>query len=482
MSVSDYIPVIGLEIHSELLTNSKVFCTCSAEFGGERNTRCCPVCSGMPGTLPVINQTAVEYAVKAGYALNCEINKFSVFDRKNYFYPDLPKAYQISQMPLPLCINGNVPIEYEENGEKKQKTIRINRIHLEEDAGKLIHDDLNGVSLCDYNRCGVPLIEIVTEPDMSSPEEARTLVETIALLLQYTGVSDCKMEQGSIRADVNVSLMKKGDTEFGTRAEIKNVNSLKSIYRTIEFEIKRQAQILDRGGKIVQETRRFDANRGETKSMRTKEDAHDYKYFPDPDILQVNFYDEDLERIKNSLPEMPKDRLAKYIGFGIPEKEARVIVNTKKISDLFEEALRSYNNPKSLVNFINGEIMRRMNLGEIDIDKPMFTAADVAKLVEMSDTDKVTKNDAKEIFREMAEKGGDPEAIAKREGMLIVSDTGKVLEVIEKVLAANEKAVGQYKGGDVKVFGFLMGQCNKALKGAASPASIKAMLEEKLKG
>lgn len=482
MSVSDYIPVIGLEIHSELLTNSKVFCTCSAEFGGERNTRCCPVCSGMPGTLPVINQTAVEYAVKAGYALNCDINKFSVFDRKNYFYPDLPKAYQISQMPLPLCINGNVPIEYEENGEKKQKTIRINRIHLEEDAGKLIHDDLNGVSLCDYNRCGVPLIEIVTEPDMSSPEEARTLVETIALLLQYTGVSDCKMEQGSIRADVNVSLMKKGDTEFGTRAEIKNVNSLKSIYRTIEFEIKRQAQILDRGGKIVQETRRFDANRGETKSMRTKEDAHDYKYFPDPDILQVNFYDEDLERIKNSLPEMPKDRLAKYIGFGIPEKEARVIVNTKKISDLFEEALKSYNNPKSLVNFINGEIMRRMNLGEIDIDKPMFTAAEVAKLVEMSDTDKVTKNDAKEIFREMAEKGGDPEDIAKREGMLIVSDTGKVLEVIEKVLAANEKAVDQYKSGDVKVFGFLMGQCNKALKGAASPASIKAMLEEKLKG
>lgn len=274
---------------------------------------------------------------------------------------------------------------------------------------------------------------------MSSPEEARTLVETISLLLQYTGVSDCKMEQGSIRADVNVSLMRKGDTEFGTRAEIKNVNSLKSIYRTIEFEIKRQAQILDRGGKVVQETRRFDANRGETKSMRTKEDAHDYKYFPDPDILQVNFYDEDLERIKNSLPEMPKDRLAKYISWDIPEKEAMVIVNTKKISDLFEEAVKCYNNPKSLVNFINGEIMRRMNLGEIDIEKPMFTAAQVAKLVEMSDTDKVTKNDAKEIFREMAEKGGEPEDIAKREGMLIVSDTGKVLEVIEKVLAANER-------------------------------------------
>ncbi|MBQ5316641.1 MAG: Asp-tRNA(Asn)/Glu-tRNA(Gln) amidotransferase subunit GatB [Oscillospiraceae bacterium] len=481
MSVSDYIPVIGLEIHSELLTNSKVFCTCSAEFGGEKNTRCCPVCSGMPGTLPIINQRAVEYAIKAGYALGCEINKFSVWDRKNYFYPDLPKAYQISELNLPICLAGAVPIEYEENGEKKSKTIRINHIHLEEDAGKLIHDDLNGVSLCDYNRCGVPLVEIVTEPDMRSPEEARTLVETIALLLQYAGVSDCKMEEGSIRADVNVSLMRKDATEFGTRAEIKNVNSLKSIYRTIEYEIKRQAQILDRGGEVIQETRRFDANKGETKAMRSKEDAHDYKYFPDPDIKQVNLRDEDLERIKASLPEMPKQRLAKYMGFGIPEKEAKVIVNTKKISDLFEECLTHYNNPKSLVNFINGEIMRRINLGEIDIDKPSFTAADVAKLVEMSDTDKVTKNDAKEIFREMAEKGGDPEAIAKANGMLIVSDTGRVLEVIEQVIANNEKAVNQYKSGDVKVFGFLMGQCSKELRGAATPKVIKEELEKKLR-
>ncbi len=480
MSVSDYIPVIGLEIHSELLTASKVFCTCSSEFGGDRNSRCCPVCSGMPGTLPLINQTAVEYAVRAGYALNCEINKLSVFDRKNYFYPDLPKAYQISQLNLPLCINGKVPIEYEENGERKQKTIRINRIHLEEDAGKLIHDDLNGVSLCDYNRCGVPLIEIVTEPDMSSPEEARTLVETISLLLQYSGVSDCKMEQGSIRADVNVSLMKKGDTEFGTRSEIKNVNSLKSVYRTIEFEIKRQAQILDRGGRVVQETRRFDANRGETKSMRTKEDAHDYKYFPDPDILQVNFRDEELERIKNSFPEMPKERLRKYISLGIPEKDAVLIVNTKLISDLFEDALSCYNNPRSLVNFISGEIMRRMNLGEIDIKKPMFTAAQVAKLVEMSDTDRISGNDAKEIFREMAEKGGEPEDIAKQRGMLIVTDTCKVKEVINAVLASNEKAVNQYRGGNIKVFGFLMGLCSRELRGAAAPKTVKEELEKAL--
>ena len=480
--MSNYIPVIGLEIHSELLTKSKVFCTCSAEFGGDRNSRCCPVCTGLPGTLPIINQTAVEYAVRAGYALGCSINKFSVFDRKNYFYPDLPKAYQISQLNLPLCINGNVPIEYEENGVKKSKNIRINRIHLEEDAGKLVHDDLNGVSLADYNRCGIPLIEIVTEPDISSAEEARTLVEKIALLLQYAGVSDCKMEQGSIRCDVNVSIMRPDDKEFGTRAEIKNLNSLKSIYRTIEYEIKRQARLLDRGERVVQETRRYDDNKGETRTMRSKEDAHDYKYFPDPDILQVNFTDEDLDRIKNSLPEMPYARLEKYVNkYGLSEIDAKIIVNTKKISDIYEEALLSYNNPKSVANFILGELMRRINLGEISLDSLPFAAADIAKLVEMSDTEKVSKNDAKKIFRIMSEKGGDPEKIAEAEGMLIVEDTGKTSAMIDEVLANNSSAVEQYRSGDVKVFGFLMGQCTKALKGVAAPKAIKEELEKKLK-
>lgn len=479
--MSNYIPVIGLEIHSELLTKSKVFCTCSAEFGGDRNSRCCPVCTGLPGTLPVINQTAVEYAVKAGYALNCSINKFSVFDRKNYFYPDLPKAYQISQLNLPLCINGSVPIEYEENGEKKTKNIRINRIHLEEDAGKLVHDDLNGVSLADYNRCGIPLIEIVTEPDISSAEEARSLVEKIALLLQYAGVSDCKMEQGSIRCDVNVSIMRPEDKEFGTRAEIKNLNSLKSIYRTIEYEIKRQSRLLDRGERVVQETRRYDDNKGETKTMRSKEDAHDYKYFPDPDILQVNFTDEDLERIKNSLPEMPYERLDKYVNkYGLSEVDAKIIVNTKKISDLYEAALEVYNNPKSVANFILGELMRRINLGEISLDNLPFTPAELGRLVEMSDTEKISKNDAKKVFRIMSEQGGDPEKIAAAEGMLISNDSGKASEMIDEVLANNAKAVEQYKSGDVKVFGFLMGQCTKALKGVATPKVIKEELEKKL--
>lgn len=481
MKTMSYIPVIGLEIHAELLTKSKVFCSCNAEFGGEKNTRCCPVCSGMPGTLPVINQTAVEYAVKAGFALNCSINKFSVFDRKNYFYPDLPKAYQISQLNLPLCINGLIPIEYEEDGIKKSKDIRINRIHLEEDAGKLIHDDLNGVSLADYNRCGIPLIEIVTEPDIGSAIEAKAFVEKISLLLQYAGVCDCKMEQGSLRCDVNISIMKPTDKELGTRAEIKNLNSTKAIGRAIDFEIYRQSKLLDMGKRVIQETRRFDDNRGETKSMRSKEDAHDYRYFPEPDILQVNFTDEDLTDIKATLPEMPYSRLERYINdFGLNDTDAKIIVNQKILSDFYDETLKTYDNPKSVCNFLIGELMRRINLGEINLENIPFNSYQFAKLVEMSDMEKVSKNDAKSIFRVMSEKGGDPEEIAKAEGLLITNDTGKVLEVIEKVISENEKAVAQYKGGDQKVFGFLMGQCSKELKGVCTPKVIKEELEKKL--
>ena len=473
-----YIPVIGLEIHAELLTNSKVFCTCSAEFGGSQNSRCCPVCTGMPGTLPVINQTAVEYAVKAGFALGCNINKFSVFDRKNYFYPDLPKAYQISQLFYPLCINGLVPIEVD----GKTKNIRINRIHLEEDAGKLVHDDLNGVSLADYNRCGIPLIEIVTEPDLSSAEEAKALVEKISLLLQYVGVCDCKMEQGSLRCDVNISLMKPTDTEFGTRAEIKNLNSLKSIGRAIEFEIKRQSKLLDRGERVIQETRRFNDNHGDTKAMRSKEDAHDYRYFPEPDILQVNFTDEMLDEIKAKLPELPNKRLARYTGeYGLSETDAKIIVNQKKVSDFFNEAVSAYNNPKSIANFIMGELLRRVNLGEITMDNLPFSAQDFAKLVEMADTEKVSKNDAKTILRYLIESGKDAETVAKENGFLISNDTGKVEEVITEVLANNANIVEQYRNGEQKVFGFLMGQCTKALKGVCTPKVIKSMLEEKLK-
>jgi aspartyl-tRNA(Asn)/glutamyl-tRNA(Gln) amidotransferase subunit B len=478
-----YIPVIGLEIHAELLTRSKVFCNCSAEFGGDTNSRCCPVCSGLPGTLPVINETAVEYAVKAGFALGCSINKFSVFDRKNYFYPDLPKAYQISQLNLPLCINGSVPVEYEKDGEKHTHNIRINRIHLEEDAGKLTHNDLEGVSLADYNRCGIPLIEIVTEPDIGSAEEAKAFVEKIALLLKYAGVCDCKMEQGSLRCDVNISLMKPTDTQLGTRAEIKNLNSIKAIGRSIEFEIYRQAKALDMGQRIIQETRRFDDNRGETRSMRSKENANDYRYFPEPDILQVNITDEQLEGIHADMPEMPDKRLTRYMSqFGLSETDAGIIIAEKTISDFYDDAVKSYNNPKAIANFIISEMMRRINLGEITIDDIKFSPANFAKIVELSESEQINKSNAKDVFRALIEKPeADAEQLAKELGYIISTDMGKVSEVIAFVIAANEKAVEQYRNGEVKVFGFLMGQCSKALKGVATSKLIKDELEKSLK-
>lgn len=480
--MSTYIPVIGLEIHAELLTKSKVFCNCSAEFGGDSNSRCCPVCSGMPGTLPVINRTAVEYAVKAGLVMGCDINKFSAFDRKNYFYPDLPKAYQISQLNFPLCINGLVPIEYEEDGVRKTKNIRINRIHLEEDAGKLVHDDINGVSLADYNRCGIPLIEIVTEPDMRSSAEAKAFVEKVALLLKYAGVCDCKMEQGSLRADVNVSIMKSADTEYGTRTEIKNINSIKAIGRAIDYEIERQSKLLDMGQRVIQETRRLDDNKKATRAMRSKEDAHDYRYFPEPDILPINFTDEQLDAIRNSLPELPEQRIKRYTEqFGLSVNDAKILVGNKALSDFYDSAVMIYNNPKSICRFINIELMRRVNLGEITIEKLPFTADELAKLVKMADNDRVSGNDAKDVFREMCENGGDPEEIAKAMGLLITNDTGKVIEVVDRVLQDNEKAVAQYLGGDSKVFGFLMGQCTKELKGVCTPKMIKEELEKRLK-
>ncbi|MDO5125614.1 MAG: Asp-tRNA(Asn)/Glu-tRNA(Gln) amidotransferase subunit GatB, partial [Ruminococcus sp.] len=472
-----YTTVIGLEIHAELLTHSKVFCTCNAEFGGDPNTRCCPVCTALPGTLPVINQTAIEYAVKAGYALNCDINKFSVFDRKNYFYPDLPKAYQISQLYYPIVGPGVVPIEV--NG--KKKNVRINHIHLEEDAGKLVHDDFNGVSLADYNRCGIPLIEIVTEPDINSAEEAMAFVEQISLLLQYAGVCDCKMEQGSLRCDVNISLMKPDAKKFGTRAEIKNINSIKSVGRAIKYEERRQALLLDAGKAVVQETRRYNANRDKTTSMRSKENANDYRYFPEPDILQVNLTDEQLDEIKAKLPEMPNARINRYVQeLKLTKTDAEILVNSRIISDFFNDAIAFYNNPKSVCSFILTEFMRRVNLGEIDPENITFSAEDFAKLVEMADTEKVSKNDAKAIFREMVEKGGKPEEIAQKNGMIITIDTERVSVEIDKVLETNPAQIEQYKNGETKVFGFLMGQCTKALKGVATPKVIKEMLEEKL--
>ncbi len=472
-------PTIGLEIHAELLTKSKVFCTCSAEFGGEPNSRCCPVCSGFPGTLPVLNHTAVEYIVKAGYTMNCEISRFTKWDRKNYFYPDLPKAYQISQMPRPVCLNGHVDIKTS-TGDKR---IRINRIHLEEDAGKLVHDDYAKVSLADYNRCGIPLIEIVTEPDFHSAEEVCAFIEKIRLLLKYAGVCDCKMEQGSLRCDVNISLAEKDSAELGTRAEIKNLNSVKAIGRAIEYEIYRQSEIIESGGRVIQETRRFSDTTGETTAMRSKEDAHDYRYFPDPDIPPIIFTEEELDAIKASLPEMPEARKERYMGeYGMKEADADTIINDKEICDFFESAVSAYNNPKSILSFMLGEFMRRINLGEMSMETLKVKPEEVARLIEYGDTDKINKNNYKNIFKAMLETGKTPEEICDAENYWVKEDSALLESVIDKLIADNPKPAEQYRSGEQKVFGFFMGQANKALKGQATPNAIREMLEKKLKG
>lgn len=475
--MSAYFPTMGLEIHAELLTKSKVFCTCSAEFGGTPNSRCCPVCSGLPGTLPVLNQKAVEYIIKAGYVMNCDISRFTKWDRKNYFYPDLPKAYQISQMPRPVCLAGTVNINI--NGE--DKVIRINRIHLEEDAGKLVHDEVNRISLADYNRCGIPLIEIVTEPDFHSADEVIAFVEKIKLLLQYAGICDCKMEQGSIRCDVNISIAPKGSAELGTRTELKNLNSLKAIARAIEVEIERQEELLENGERVIQQTRRFNEQLGETTAMRSKEDAHDYRYFPDPDIPPIIFTEEELEAIKNSIPELPEQRVERYVNeYGIKKADADIIVGNKTICDFFDAAISAYNNPKAVANYIIGELMNRINRGEADMENLKFGGAEFAQLVEYMQTDKISQANAKTILREMIENGGSPKDIADRDDLWIKEDNDLLAKVVDEIIANNPKPVEQYKNGDQKVFGFFMGQANKALKGAASPKAIQEYIRKKL--
>ena len=475
--MSAYFPTMGLEIHAELLTKSKVFCTCSAEFGGTPNSRCCPVCSGLPGTLPVLNKKAVEYIIKAGYVMNCDISRFTKWDRKNYFYPDLPKAYQISQMPRPVCLAGKVNINV--NGENK--VIRINRIHLEEDAGKLVHDEVNRISLADYNRCGIPLIEIVTEPDFHSAAEVIAFVEKIKLLLQYAGICDCKMEQGSIRCDVNISIAPKGSTELGTRTELKNINSLKAIERAIQVEIERQEELLENGERVIQETRRFNEQLGETTAMRSKEDAHDYRYFPDPDIPPIIFTEEELEEIKNSIPELPEQRVERFVNeLGLKKADADIIVVNKKICDFFDAAIAEYNNPKAIANFILGELMNRINRGEADMENLKFGGAEFAQLVEYMQTDKISQANAKTILRDMIENGGSPKEIADRDDLWIKEDNDLLAKVVDEIIANNPKPVEQYKNGDQKVFGFFMGQANKALKGAASPKAIQEYIRKKL--
>ena len=469
-----YQPVIGLEIHCELLTDSKVFCGCHNSFGGTENTRVCPRCSGMPGTLPVVNQGAVKLAAKAGFATDCTVNNYSAFDRKNYFYPDLPKAYQITQFEYPICTNGHIKV-------CTGRDIRINRIHIEEDAGKLVHDDYEGISMADYNRCGVPLIEIVTEPDFREIEEVQDFVQKIALRLKYAGVCDARMEQGSLRVDVNISLMPYGSNEFGTRAELKNINSIKSIGRAIRYEINRQSEILDKGGKVVQETRRYNENHDDTKSMRSKEEAHDYRYFPEPDIPPVYISDEDMAAIKAEMPEMPHERFERYTTqMGLAEDDANLIIGSKPFGDYFDEAVKLYPAYKQVASMMLVEVNHHLNERSMTIEDVPFTPADIAALVKLADDGVVSKNAAKDILAMMFEEGGKPEEIAKEHGFIMSNDTSELDAVIDEILAENEASLEKYKAGNVKLFGFFMGQAMSKLGKGANPKLIKEALTKKL--
>ena len=477
MAREDYEIVMGLEVHSELSTKTKIFCSCSTEFGGEPNTHCCPICMAMPGTLPVLNEKVVEYAVKAGIATNCEIARTSKNDRKNYFYPDLPKAYQISQFDMPLCINGHIDIETE-NG---TKSIRIERIHIEEDAGKLNHDEYGRGSFVDLNRAGVPLIEIVSKPDLRSKEEVESYLRKLKSILEYIEVSDCKMQEGSLRADVNVSVRKKGSKEFGTRTEMKNMNSFKSILRAIEYESNRQIDVIENGGKVEQESLRWDDISGKTFSMRDKENAQDYRYFPDPDLVAIKISDDYIDNIKKNLPELPDSRKKRYMEeYKLPEYDSRLITTSKYLSDLLEKAVEVCNNPKTVSNFIMTDITKFLNEKELEPEEIPFTAEQLGELVKLIDKGTISSSIAKKVLAEMFEKPEDPDKIIEKNCWIQISDEGAIKEVVKKVLSENEKSVNDYKAGKDKALGYLVGQAMKATKGKANPGMLNKMFLEEL--
>ena len=470
--------VIGLETHVELSTKTKIFCSCTTEFGGAPNTHCCPVCMGMPGTLPVVNEKVLEYAVKVGLALDGEITRSCRFDRKNYFYPDLPKAYQISQLYLPIVRNGKLPIHTESGGEK---TIRIHELHMEEDAGKLVHDPWIDQTRCDYNRCGVPLIEIVTEPDFRSGEEVIAYLEKLRSTLQYLGVSDCKMQEGSLRCDVNLSVRPAGSAELGTRTEMKNLNSFKAIARSIEYEARRQIELIEEGRRVVQETRRWDENKDATFAMRSKENAQDYRYFPEPDIPPLEIGEDYLERLRKEQPEMAEAKMARYqADWGLPAYDAQMLTGQKALADFFEATVALGTPPKQAANWIMGEVMRRLSADGLEAKDMAFTPRTLARLIELVQEGKLNRNTAVRVFGAVFADDGDVDAYVKEHGLEQVSDAGLVGSVVDKVLAANPKSIQDFKAGKEKAFGFLVGQVMRELKGQASPQVVHQALREKL--
>ncbi len=478
-----YEPVIGLEVHSELLTESKIFCACSAKFGAEPNENTCPVCLGMPGVLPVLNRRVVEFTIRTGLATNCAIAPVSRWARKNYFYPDLPKGYQISQYELPICTGGFIDIE-RENGVKR---IGLTRIHMEEDTGKNIHDAHGDASLVDFNRCGVPLMEIVSEPDMRSPAEAGAYLRKLRSILRYLEVCDGNMEEGSFRCDANVSVRPSGTETFGTKVEIKNMNSFRAVEKALEYEIERQQRVLSEGGTLEQETRLWDPDREVTRSMRSKEYAHDYRYFPDPDLLPLEVPNEWVDEIRAGLPELPESRRDRFVAqYGLPAYDADVLTARKDLADYFETAIRTHANPKAISNWIMTEILRVVRERKLDallvIESWPLPAEHLGRLVKLVDDGVISGKIAKTVFEEMLRTGGEPERIVEEKGLTQVSDDSAILAVIDTVLAQQSEKVTQFRNGKEKLFGFFVGQVMKATQGKASPEKVNALLRSRLQG
>lgn len=475
----EYETVIGLEVHVELATKTKIFCGCSTAFGGAPNTHTCPVCTGMPGSLPVLNKKVVEYAAAVGLATNCNITKDCKFDRKNYFYPDNPQNYQISQLYLPICRDGHVDIELEDG---TVKPVRIHEIHMEEDAGKLVHDDWSGESLVDFNRSGVPLIEIVSEPDMRSAKEVIAYLEKLRLIIQYLGASDCKLQEGSMRADVNLSVREVGTAEFGTRTETKNLNSFSAIERAIEAEKNRQIDLIESGEKVVQETRRWNDDKEYSYAMRSKEDAQDYRYFPDPDLVPIHISDEWLEEIRSRQPEFKTEKMKRYKEeFGIPDYDIEILTDSKKLVDIFEQTTAICNNPKKVSNWLMVETMRIIKEKSMDVSDISFSPANLAALIKLTDDGSINSSVAKEVFEKIFDEDIDPVKYVEENGLKQVNDEGALKKTVEDVIAANPQSVEDYRSGKEKAIGFLVGQTMKAMKGKANPAMVNDMLKELLK-
>ena len=472
-----YETVIGLEVHVELATATKIFCGCSTKFGAAPNTHTCPVCTGMPGSLPVLNKKVVEYALALGMAANCEINRYCRFDRKNYFYPDNPQNYQISQLYLPICHDGHLEITTE-NG---KKTIRIHEMHMEEDAGKLIHDEWEDCSLVDYNRSGVPLIEIVSEPDMRTAQEVIAYLEKLRMICQYLGISDCKLQEGSMRADVNLSVREVGSDRMGTRTEMKNLNSFKAITHAIEGERERQIELLEEGKEVIQETRRWDDNKESSHAMRSKEDAKDYRYFPDPDLQPMQIPTEWMEQIRSRQPEFQEERAARYEEqYGLPVYDASILTQTKHMAEMFEQTADLCGNPKTTANWLMGEGLRLLKEKGMEAEDMDFTPKHLADLIQAVEGGKINQANAKKVFAKILEDDVEPLAYMEKEGLLMVSDSGAIEGAVDQVLAENPKTVEEFHSGKEKVLGFLVGQVMKKMRGKADPGMVNELLRKKL--